>query len=504
LEKLGLFLWRSTPGEKKMIVKGVRGGQLRILTNEQIHQIHLATLRILDEVGIKIQSRQALELMADNGCKVNFNKEIVKIPEYILKEWLQSAPSTITLYGKTSSFNVVLNDMNTVYTLGGAGAIFVLDLKDHRRRATLEDLINFTTIQDALENPNIAHLHVLPQDIPSRGSDRIVFATMLKYTRKPQHAPSGGAQGVRDHIRMAAVILGGTKKVSAKPCFVENICPQSPLFLPKETAEELMETARNHIPLIIEVDAQAGGTAPFTIAGTLVEQNANILAAIVLAQMVSLGAPCIYGTASGIMDMQTANYSGTAPESTLLHLASAQLAHFYHLPFQGGNPPDSKLPDTQMGYERASHFLALALGGCNIIHTATGNLEQSRLSNYEQCIIDDEILKAIFRIVEGLEVNEDTLAVEVLREIGPGGNFLTHPHTLQYLHKNRWMPKITNRESWETWEKTGRKNMRARAKEEVKKILQTCSSRYLSEDKEKEIDRIAKELQRKVLEEKDI
>ena len=193
--------------------------------------------------------------------------------------------------------------------------------------------------------------------------------------------------------------------------------------------------------MLIEVDTIAGGTAPFTIAGTLVEMNANILSAIALAQLVNPGTPCIYSSSSGVMDMRAATYSSAAPESALLHMGSTQVAHYYGLPHQGGNTPDAKIPYAQMGYERASHFLALAYVGCDIIHAARGNLEMMRLASYEQCVMDNEILGACFRIVEGFEVSEDTLGVDVLRDVGHGADFVGHEQTLRYLRKTRWQPR---------------------------------------------------------------
>ena len=483
-----------------MPFRGIKGGQLKVLSEEDIYQIHIATLQVLEEVGVKIEHRPALEIMADNGCKVDFDKQIVKVPEYVLKKALQSAPSRITLYGKKSDFDVVLDDTNTVYTMGGAGATWVLDLDGKRRPATLKDLIDLTRLQDVLENMHIAHFLVLPQDIPQEGADRIIFATMLKHTQRPHHTIPGGPEGVRDHIEMASILAGGTDRLLQTPFYLENVCVESPLYHPKERVEELMEVAKYGIPMLIEEDAVAGATTPFTIAGTLVEQNANILCAIVLAQMVNPGTPCIYSISSGIMDMRVGNYSAAAPESTLLHIATAQMAHFYHLPFQGGNTCDSKLPDAQMGYERALHFLALALGGCNIIHVATGNLEQMRLASYEQCLLDNEILGATFRIVEGITVNEDTIGVEVLKEIGPQGNFLAHSQTLKYLRKTRWMPNLTDRRNWEAWEMNGAKDIRDRARDEVRRILKEHNPQYVSEDMQREIDRVAKAAQKRVLE----
>lgn len=482
-----------------MPAQGLKGGQLKVLSEEDIHQVHMATLEVLEDIGVKIENRPALELMADNGCRVDFNKQMVKVPEYVLKEALQSAPSKITLYGKKPDFDVMLDDTNTVYTMGGAGAIRVLDLDGRRRPATLRDLVDLTRLQDVLENMHIAHFLVLPQDIPQEGADRIVFATMLKHTQRPHHTIPGGPQGVKDHVEIASILAGGTDRLLQAPFYLENVCVESPLYHPQERVEELMEVAKYGIPMLIEEDAVAGATTPFTIAGTLVEQNANILCGIVLAQMVNPGTPCIYAISSGIMDMRVGNYSAAAPESTLLHIATSQMVHFYHLPFQGGNTCDSKLPDAQMGYERALHFLALALGGCNIIHVATGNLEQMRLASYEQCLLDNEILGAAFRIVEGITVDKDTLGVEVLKEAGPQGNFLAHDHTLRYLKRTRWMPTLTDRKNWEAWEIDGAKDMRERAREEVKKILKEHHPHYVSEDMQKEIDRVAQAAQKRVL-----
>lgn len=485
-----------------MAVQGIRGGQLKILAEEQVYQTHLATLEVLEEVGVRVDHRQALEVMADNGCRVDFDKRVVRIPEYVLKKSLQTSPSRITLFGKTSEWDVVLDDTDVVYTMGGAGALWVLDLEGDHRPSTLKDLVDLTRIQNTLENLHIAHWLVCPQDIPQKAADRIIFATMLKNTQRHQHIIPGGPGGVKDHLEMAAVLQGSIKEAREKPIFVENVCVTSPLLLPDPNTQELIEVAREGIPMLIEADAVAGATSPFTIAGCLVEQNATILSAIALAQMINPGVPCIYSSSSGIMDMSAGNYSAAAPESTLIHLAATQVAHYYHLPFQGGNTCDSKVPDAQMGYERASHFVALALGGCNIIHVATGNLEQMRLASYEQCVIDDEILGASFRIARGIEFTRDTLAIDALKEVGPGGNFLAHAHTLRYLRKTRWFPNLSSRENWDTWQMKGGKDMRERARERVRKILSEPYPEYVSAEAAREIDKIARRAQEKVLNQK--
>ena len=436
--------------------------------------------------------------MADCGCNVNFNKRIVKIPEYILRKALQSAPSRFILHGRKPEFDVHVNTRN-VYTIGGSSALFVFDLDGRYRPATLQDLADLTRLQDALENLHVMHGIVNPQDIPQPGFCRRLFATVMKNTCRNYYSQAEDAEDVRDQVEMASMILGDKKQVRERPIFTEVVCMVSPLTHPAKMTEVLMESAKNGIPVYVEVDAQPGATSPVTLAGTLVEQNANVLCGITLAQLVNPSTPCIYAIASGIMDMATGNYSGGAPDTSLLHAATAQMAHFYNLPFQGGTGIDAVVSDAQAGYERALQVLACALGGVNFIHLSIGMMEQMLLAGYEQCVIDDEILGATFRILKGMEVNKNTIALDVIKEVGPGGNFLTHSHTLKNFRQVRWFPKLTNREKWADWEAKGAKDMRQRANEKARRILKEHHPQYLSLELCKELDKFAEEAQRRVL-----
>jgi len=476
-------------------MRGLKGGQYKVLSDDQIQDIHLATLEILNEVGVRVEYKPALEIFKDNGCEVDFKERIVKIPEHILRKTLSTCPSRFTLYGRTPEFDVKV-DTQSVYTIGGSSALFVLGLDGKRRPATLKDLEDLTRLQDALENLHIMHGIVNPQDIPQEGFDRILFATVMPNTSRNYYSQALGAQGVRDQVEMASVILGSKEEVKKKPIFTIVLCMISPLTQPDIRVEELIECAKLGIPIYVEVDALPGATTPITLAGTLVEQSANILCGITLAQLIRPGLPCIYAIASGAMDMTTGNYSGGAPETTLLHAATAQIAHYYNLPFQGGTGIDATIPDAQAGYERALQVLGCSLAGINFVHLSIGMMEQMLLASYEQCVIDNEILGAAFKIVEGLEVNRDTVAIDVIREVGPGGNYLTHDHTLKYLRKVRWFPKITNREKWDTWESKGAKDMRQRAKEEAQRILKEHNPQYLTAKQIEEIEKIAREAQK--------
>ena len=485
-----------------MAIHKIRGPQFKVLSDDQVQDIHWGTLRVLEEVGVRVEYKPALQLMADNGCIVDFHKRIVKIPEYVLKRALEMAPSRFTLYGRVPKFDVHV-DTQSIYTIGAGSGVYILDLNGNRRRPTFQDLVDIIRIQDALEHPHIPmRSMVMPEGMSTEGS-LLIFSAELKNTVKNFYSQvMNGGQEVRDQVRIASIILGGEDKFKEKPFFTECVCMISPLVQPPECVEVLMESAKYGIPIYVEVDALPGATTPVTLAGTLVEQNANILCGITLAQMVKSGTPCIYAIASAIMDMATGNYSGAAPDTDLLHAATAQIAHFYNLPCLGATSIDALFPDAQAGYERALQDLTCALFGVNFLHLTVGHMEQMDLFSYEECIIDNEILEATFHIIKGIkgiEVNENTMAIDVIKEVGPGGSYITHKHTLEHFRKVRWFPKITVRDKWEEWKIKGEMDIRKRANAEAKRILKEHHPRYLSKEVEMEIDKIVTESQRKMV-----
>ena len=473
-----------------MAIPYLTGGQLKLLSEEDIGKVHAGVLTVLEETGVRVQYRPALALFRDHGCRVDFGKRLVFIPEHVLRKALSTAPSQFTLYGKSREWDVEV-DTDRIYTIGGSCALEVLDLDGVRRTATLQHLVDLTRLQDALENLHIMHSLVVPQDIPQPGFERIMFATVMKHTTRNFYSQGQGPKSIRDQVEMAAVIQGSSEEVTRRPIFTIVCCLISPLTQTAERVAELMESARLGIPVYVEVDTMAGATAPVTIAGALVEECANVLCGITLAQLVNPGCPCIFAIASGIFNMANGQYAGAAPESDLLHAATAQMARFYHLPFQGGTGIEATVPDAQAGYERALQVLTNALAGTNFIHLSVGMMEQMLLASYEQCVIDDEIIGAAFRIARGVEVNEETLAIDVIREIGPGGNFLGHDHTARNFRRELWFPKVTNRETYPGWMAAGGKDMRQRANDRARHLLATHRPRPLTPEQERELDRIS-------------
>jgi trimethylamine--corrinoid protein Co-methyltransferase len=480
-------------------VRELHGGQLSFLTPDGIGAIKRAVLEALDEVGVRMEHRPGLEVMKAAGCKVDFEKRVVRIPEQVLAKCLATAPSAFTLHARDPAWDVRVDQRN-VYTIGGSSALNVVGLDGVRRPATLQDLADLTRLQDALPNLHIMHGIVNPQDIPQEGFDRILFATVCANTRRNYYSQALGAQGVRDQFEMASLLAGGAEAFRARPFFTIVLCLVSPLVHPRIRTEELMECASLGVPVYVEADALPGATTPVTLAGTLVEQSANILAGICLAQMIRPRLPCIYSIASGILDMSTGGYSGGAPETQVLHAATAQLAHAYGLPCQAGTGIDATLPDAQAGYERGLQVLTCALAGADFVHLSIGMLEQMLTSSYESCVIDDEILGAAFRIVRGLEVNEETIALDLIKRVGIGGEYLGEEHTARHLREVTWFPTLTNRLRWENWMAEGGMDMRQRGIQKARKILAEHHPRHLEPKMEAELARMARAMQAREIE----
>ncbi|MDD1749450.1 MAG: trimethylamine methyltransferase family protein, partial [Methanothrix sp.] len=236
-----------------MAIPTLIGGQFKVLSEESIHQVHAGVLRVLKETGVRVEYRPALERFRDVGCRVDFEKRIVYIPESVLTKALTTAPSSFTLYGKTSDWNVPV-DTEHVYTIGGSCALEVLDLDGRRRSATLQDLIDLTRLQDALENLHIMHSLVVPQDIPQPGFERIMFAAVMQHTTRNFYSQGQGPRSIRDQVEMAAVIQGNAAEVARQPLFTIVCCLMSPLLQTTERVAELMEAARLSIPVYVEVD----------------------------------------------------------------------------------------------------------------------------------------------------------------------------------------------------------------------------------------------------------
>jgi len=442
------------------------------LNNGDIKAVHETTVRLLQDPGIKVGNLEALELFAAGGARVDFQEARVCIPRGMLEDAIASAPSRVTLCGREERYDLVLEGTRTYMGTGGT-VLNVLDPETGvRRPATLQDVRDLARLADALENIHFFMLPVYPTELTAETVDINRFWWALNNTAKHVMGGVYTCDGVRNVIRIAGEIAGGIERLRERPIVSMVTCVMSPLLMDETYTALLMEVARHGIPVVCPAEPLAGATGPGTLAGTVVIANAETLSGIVLAQLVNKGTPTIYGTVASTMDMKTGSYLSGNIEMGLLNAAAAQMAQFYCLPiYATAGMSDSKLPDVQTGYEKAATAIITALAGANFIHDAAGFLEFCTTIAYEQLVIDNEIIGICMRAVRGIEVNEETLAEEVIRRVGPGGNFLTDVHTLTHFRREFFFPPLGNRQSRKEWEQAGAKDTAARARERAKEIL---------------------------------
>lgn len=467
-----------------------------VLSEREINSIHSGVLEVLATVGVKIMNEKALRLLHDAHCSVDFDKKVARISENVLQDTLLAIPRVITLCGQQAEYDITLECGKKTYIVGASAARFILDTDDVRRVATLKDLGDTTRFYDYLDNCHIMQQAVIPGDIEETKHDRITFATLLANSPKHNWTWPEDPESIEDHIQMASIV-SDISRLHEKPIFSEGLCLMCPLQIPETVSEMLMIAAQNGIPLFIEADPMLGATSPVTIAGTLVMQTATILAGIVIAQLINRGIPCIYVLASGLMDMRSGNFSGATPEVTLSYLGAIQLAHYFGLPVVVGSSLDANFSDVQAGYEKGLQLLPLLLAKPDIIHLSIGMLEQMMLVSYAQGIIDNEIINAAFRIMRGIEVSDETMAVDVIREIGHGGNYLIHSHTLDFFENELWMPDISIRDKREVWDGRGGKTIQYIANERARQILEKHHPHPLSDSVDKELFAMAESLHEK-------
>jgi len=475
-----------------------QGGKLKILSRDELYEIHRATMELLENVGVKILEQNALKLLKDAGAIVDEKGKRARIPEYLVREALKKAPSRISLYGRDRKYRLNLGGYRVHFSMEGT-SVFVLDLETgERRNSTYTDLENFFKLADALENIHHASITVKARDIPEPIAHVYEMYAGFKNTTKTIDGYTYGRTIAMDTIKMASILAGGEEELIKQPMLLGFHNPVSPLQHSKELTEGLMVYARYKQPVIIAPEDQAGATAPITLAGLLVQQNAEVLSGIVIAELTSPGAPVLYGTVSTIMDMKTGNLAYGSVEAALINVASAQLARFYNIPSRGtGGGTDSKIPDIQAGIEKAVTLIMAAMAGINFIYVAAGALESTLTASYEQAVIDNELCGIVLRALRGIEVNDETLAVDVIKEVGPGGHFLAHKHTLKHLKTEHFIPKILNRQMRDAWEKSGSKDLRQVAREKAKEILTKHQPQPLEPSVEKELRVFIKEVEKR-------
>ena len=465
---------------------------LRMLTEAEVEDLHSASLDILQQIGISTNSKRIIGVFNDNGADVDPNTNLVRIPSRLVTDALKSAPKEVKLYGRNPKHDMILEDGRVYFGFGGTPLSRILDMETGKPRpSTKQDVADAARVGDAL--PNMGYIMSIcgAFDVPSETEYLHELEAVFTNTEKHVVWAVPGAYTAKNALTMAASVVGGLKELRKRPilsCYSESI---SPLTF-SSMNEDMIEFAEAGVPVFFTGCPMVGLTGPATIAGTYVLANAETLSALTLSQLVNPGTPFIYGPGVGVADLRTLRFSFGAPEWAMGHILQSQLASFYGLPtFGWGGSSDSKCVDSQAGAEAAITALMSALSGINMIH-CTGYLAGSEYGSMEMAVICDEIAGMVFRIIEGAHVTQENLALDLIREVGPRGNFLTRKHTIANLRKEIFVPKLFDRNSEPAWTKSGAKGIYQVAKERVRSILREHSAEPLTQDVKKELANIVK------------
>jgi trimethylamine--corrinoid protein Co-methyltransferase len=459
------------------------------LSESDIKRIHQASLDVLEQTGIEVLPSEARQIFAQAGAMVDESDNRVRIPRAMVEDALAKACNRFTLAGREERHDLDMGG-DRVYMGTGGAAIKVVDLDGQLRQSRLEDIARIGRLVDALDNIHFYLRPVVAQDVPDELLDVNKTYAALSNTSKHVMTSAYNVKSAREVIEMVSMVTGGKAAYEERPIVSFTSCwTVSPLRYATETVEVLLELVRQNIPVTISSAPQSGATSPAALAGTLVQINAEELSGIVLTNLVRPGARVLLGYVPSVADLRTGNFVGGAPEFALMNATAAQLGHFYNLPVYNSSAlTDSKLSDVQAGYEKGITSTAAALAGSNYIHHSAGFLENMLTVSYEQYVIDDDINGSIMRMVRGIEVNDETLSVDLIDQVCRGeGHYLGTRQSLQMMRTEYYYPHTGDRTRRGDWEQAGSLDMRQRARARAQKILETHEPTRLDADVDRAI-----------------
>lgn len=425
---------------------------LTSLSRDELDSIHYATLQILRETGIKVMNERALEVFDAGGASVERfeNHGIVKLPPYLVEECAYWAPHTFAYHARDPVHDFIMEPNRIGFTTYG-GCINVIDPYTRElRRANKRDCGNLARVCDYLNEIHVTQRSVNSTEAAAGTQSVHNLHTLLSNSGKHVFLGADSTRSLEVMIELGAASVGGMDNFKRNPAFSVSVCPISPLTLGDNTCNIIMECARLGIGILIIPMALSGGTSSASLAGTLVTHNAEVLSSIVLAQLVSKGLPCTYATTSAILDLRFGTSAIGSPEYSLINASIAKIAQYYRLPcWAAGGASDSKVPDNQSSYEFTLSATLGALSGGNIVWGA-GVLEQGLTMDYAKLMMDAEMIRMIQFVLEGIAVNDETLTMDVIHQVGPGGSYMANEHTYHSM-RNQSQTKLFDRRSRERW-----------------------------------------------------
>jgi len=463
--------------------------RFRLLEPNQIQRFHHAALRVLDEVGVQILHEEAVDLLAGHGARVSDGKT-VRIPAFLVEDAILSAPSNILLFDRDGSPAMELGGRRSYFGTG-TDLPKTIDLENREIRDTVEqDVVRSARISDALPHIDFIGSYGLPRDVPP-GLHYIRNAQILmEESAKPIFFTAESDRDLRVILDMAEALAGGPEALARRPFLINYSEPVSPLTHSKEAVAKLMLCSRRRIPINYTPAMLAGSTGPVTLAGAVTAAAAEALSGLVIHQLTCKGSPIISGFAATSMDMLKATVSYTSPEFRLTHSACADLFHHYGIPVWGtAGCSDAQSPDLQTGAEYGFTLLNAALDGANLIHDC-GYLGQGFVAAPEMIVFADEVIAYVKRYMRGFALDPEHLALDSIREVGPGGHFLGEKHTLDHFQSEHWRPGLFNRDNLPNWVQAGKRTLDSRLIDKARDILARHEPSPLSNEARETLARI--------------
>ncbi len=454
-----------------------------LLTSEQVQRIHAASLEILEKVGLLVRNERARTIFARHGCDVNSETCLVKFPRAVVEEFRQAVPPTFTFRGRDPRYDKTIPGDGPIVVTASSAPNIIDPVTGEERRARSDDIARIAHLVNELPGHDVFSTSTLADDAPPGHFTLARVYPAVKNCLKPVRSTCKDEQDAETVLRFCYEAAGSEAAFREHPFITFHFCPVvSPLTMDVSSTEMVIFFAEQDLPVYGSYVPNAGLTSPMTLAGTVAQCNAEYLAAVVLAEMVRPGTPQIYATLPTVADMRTGAYASGGIECGLLHMACAQMARFYNVPYGGYiGLTNSKVNDAQSGFETGMSAVAGVLSGIDMLNMG-GLLDALKAFDFAKLVIDDEIALMLKRIKRGLEFSEENLSLDVIAETGPGGTFMTHKQTRKLMKTVGLLPKIADRDPREAWIKKGWPDSHSHAMRRVREILTRDNPAVFSPD----------------------
>jgi trimethylamine--corrinoid protein Co-methyltransferase len=459
---------------------------LRFLTDDQIREIHQAGLEVLESIGVEVLHEEALDLLKGAGALVEGTR--VQIPAGLVKKAMATVPSRIVLAHRNGKRSLFLEGRKSYYGTGSCCPYFIDPFTLARRRAAKEDVANMAKLCDYLPHFDFTmSLGLVEDKYPEIGYIH-EFDAMARNTTKAIIVSAQDGQNVRDIAEMASAIMGGYQELRRKMLLAVYTETTSPLRQAEDALDKTLACAELWLPVIHTVGQLSGATAPASLAGTLVQADAELMSALVIHQLKQPGAPFFYGGTITTIDMKTMAHLYGNPEFHILSAALTEMGNYFEMPvFSTGGCSDAKSFDAQAAAEGGYSIILESLAGGNLIHDI-GYIDSGLTGSLSQVLFSNEMIGIAKHIVKGISYSEEHLGLEAIERVGPGGHYLADEHTARHFRDEFWFPRLMERRSYTQWEEAGKETMEERVNQEVRQVLQEYTPEPLPAATEKILD----------------